>query len=233
MQKFAVIFDFNGTMLFDTPLQFHAWDELAKETLGHGIPWEEFIRCTNGRTSSETVAYFWGDGLQKQEQKALIRRKRELYQQQCLAHPEEFHLAEGIPEVLDMLKQKSVSFTIATSSNPQSVDFYFAHLDLGKWFDRERVICSDQKFPGKPAPDIYRIAAERLGIPPARCIVVEDALAGAIAARSAGVGYVIVIDPDNTGAIWVGDEVDYVIHAHSELNEILCNIMHAFEADAP
>lgn len=231
MQEFAVIFDFNGTMLFDTPLQFHAWDELAKETLGHEISYEEFICCTNGRTSSETVEYFWGDEIDKEKQKILVRRKRELYQQQCLAHPEEFHLAEGIPEVLDMLKQKGVSFTIATSSSPQSVDFYFAHLNLGKWFDREKVICSDQKFPGKPAPDIYRIAAKRLAIPPIRCIVVEDALAGAIAARGAGVGYVIVIDPDNTGAIWVGNEVDYVIHAHSELNEILCNIMCAFEAD--
>ncbi len=229
MQEFAVIFDFNGTMLFDTPLQFHAWDELAKQTLGHGISREEFIRCTNGRTSSETVEYFWGDTLDKEEKKTLIRRKRALYQQQCLEHPEVFHLAEGIPEILDMLKQNGISFTIATSSNPQSVDFYFAHLNLGKWFEREKVICSDLKFPGKPAPDIYRIAAERLQIPPSRCVVVEDALAGAQAARAAGVGYVIVIDSDNTGAIWVGDEVDCVIHAHSELNELLRNIMRAFE----
>ena len=231
METFAVIFDFNGTMLFDTPLQFQAWDELAKQTLGHGLSREEFIRCTNGRTSSETVAYFWGDGMDRAERDALIRRKRRLYQQQCLAHPEVFHLADGIPEVLDMLKQKQIAFTIATSSNPQSVDFYFTHLGLGKWFEREKVICSDQKFPGKPAPDIYRIAAERLAVSPAQCVVVEDALAGAQAARSAGVGYVIVIDPDNTGAIWRGDQVDYVIHAHSELKELLCNIMQAFEAD--
>lgn len=226
MEDFAIIFDFNGTMLFDTPLQFRAWNELAEETLGHGLSEEEFLRCTNGRPSRETVEYFWGD-VGEAQTNALVARKREKYKALCLANPAEFHLADGLPEVLDLLKQAGVPFTIATSSNPRSMDFYFDHLNLAAWFRREAVICSDHRFPGKPAPDIYLIAARALGFPPERCIVVEDAMAGAQAARNAGIGYVIVIDPEGSGGFAGCDQVDAVIGGHGELYEQLCNIMRA------
>ncbi|MCD8357355.1 MAG: HAD family phosphatase [Clostridia bacterium] len=231
MQEFAVIFDFNGTMLFDTQIQYHAWDKLAKETLGHGIDQEEFLRSVNGRTSHETVEYFWGNRLCVEQKQALIDQKRKNYKEYCLTHPEEFRLADGIPEVLDLLKQRDIPFTIATSSNPQSVDFYFEYLNLGKWFRREHIVCSDKNFPGKPAPDIYRYAARDLGIAPQNCIVVEDAIAGAYAARGADIGYIVIIDPEMSGFVWVGDQVDYIIHDYKQFYELLCNIMHAYEIE--
>lgn len=227
MSEFAVIFDFNGTMLFDTPIQFRAWNDLAEETLGHGLSEEEFLRCTNGRPSRETVEYFWGD-VGEQQMQDLIVRKRDKYKQLCIAHPELFHLADGLTEVLDLLKQKEIPFTIATSSNPSSMDFYFEHLGLAAWFQRENVVCSDRRFPGKPAPDIYRIAAQQLGFPPENCIVVEDAPAGAYAARSAGIGHIVIIDSDGSGSALLGNQVDCMIRHHSELYEQLCNIIDAF-----
>ncbi len=51
----------------------------------------------------------------------------------------------------------------------------------------------DGTFPGKPAPDIYRIAAARLGRTPERCIVVEDSLSGIAAARAAGIGWIAAV----------------------------------------
>lgn len=225
MQKFAVIFDFNGTMLFDTPLQLEAWSRLLEETQGRSIAKDEFLRCTNGRTSRETVQHFWGAGLSAQQQDVLIERKRELYRQLCMEHPERFHLVNGLPDVLDLLKKYDIPFTIATSSSPRSVDFYFEHLGLGQWFDRGAVVCSDRNFPGKPAPDIYRIAARQLNTPPEACMVVEDALAGAYAARGAGIGFIVVIDPEDTGLIWVGNEVHCVIHAYDELERMLRAIL--------
>lgn len=224
MCEFAVIFDFNGTMLFDTPIQFRAWNDLAEETLGHGLSEQEFLRCTNGRPSRETVEYFWGD-VGEEQLDSLVARKREKYKQLCLDHPELFHLADGITEVLDLLKTNNIPFTIATSSNPRSMDFYFEHLGLATWFDRKRIICSDRRFPGKPAPDIYRIAAQELGFPPEQCIVVEDAPVGACAAHSAGIGYIVMIDPDNNGDKQIAEHVDYVVCAYHELYEQLCNIM--------
>lgn len=218
MHEFAVIFDFNGTLLFDTLIQYWSWNSLAEDTLGHGISQEQFIRFANGRTSRETVQYFWGNSLTEQQRYSLIKQKRERYKQFCLAHPEVFHLADGSEKVLNLLKEKNIPFTIATSSNPQSVDFYFNHLHLANWFDREQVICSDYNFKGKPAPDIYLIAAQKLNMPPKKCIVIEDAPAGILAARAAGIGYVIMIDPENSG---LADLADQTVQHYNELYELL------------
>lgn len=221
MDNFAVIFDFNGTMLFDTPLQYRAWNVLAEETLGHGIDYDEFLRAANGRTSRETVEYFWGKDVDVSFRNTLIARKRDMYRQQCVEHPDIFHLAEGSTEVLDLLKDHEIPFTIATSSNPSSVDFYYENLDLGRWFERENIICSDLNFPGKPAPDIYQIAAKKLNMPPERCVVVEDALAGASSARAAGIGYIVVIDPYRSGQFCENELINCVIRHYGELFELL------------
>ena len=58
MQPFAVIFDFNGTMLFDTPLQYQAWNMIAEQTIGKSIGIDMFLRTANGRSSAETVDIF-------------------------------------------------------------------------------------------------------------------------------------------------------------------------------
>ena len=221
MQNFAVIFDFNGTMLFDTRIQYQAWNILAQKTLGHDIDQRTFLREANGRTSSETVDLFWGNHVTKQQKQALITRKRELYKEYCLAHPEEFHLAEGIPEILDLLLQYHVPFTIATSSNPNSVDFYFEHLQLGRWFRREEIVCNDKQFPGKPAPDIYRYTVQTLDVPAEQCIVVEDAIAGTLAARAAGIGYIVLIDSENNRMIRAGAQADLIIPSFDTLYQLI------------
>lgn len=231
MREFAVIFDFNGTMLFDTPIQFQAWSELAEETLGHGLSREQFMQCTNGRTSSETIDYFWGSDVPPERKRELVARKRENYKRLCLTHPESFHLAEGLPKVLDLLRAGGIPFTIATSSNPASMDFYFEHLNLCTWFDRADIICSDQNFPGKPAPDIYRLAARKLHMPPEQCVVVEDAVAGARAARAAGIGYVVLIDPTDSGRVQAGELVDSVMQNFNQLYEKLHRLLQAPRAD--
>lgn len=225
MQRFAVIFDFNGTMLFDTPLQYQAWNMLAEKTLGRSIGIDRFLRTANGRSSAETVDIFWGNSLTTDEKQALILDKRQAYKRLCLTHPELFHLADGIPEVLDLLKKHNIPFTIATSSNPASVDFYYEKLELDRWFRREDIVCTDGSFRGKPAPDIYCAAAKALHMNPENCIVIEDAVAGAYAARGAGIGYIVIIDPEDSGLIWVGEQVDCVIQEHEQLYEMLCQRM--------
>ncbi len=208
-------------MLFDTPLQLEAWNSLLEETQGRRVPEEEFLQSANGRTSRETVEYFWGEDVTPQQVSELIQCKRRRYRELCMEHPEIFHLAEGLPEVLDLLMENGVPFTIATSSGPDSVDFYFEHLGLARWFDRDAIICSDRKFPGKPAPDIYRIAAQQLGMEPERCIVVEDAAAGAQAARSAGIGRIVLVDADNAGIARNVGAVDCEIHHYDEMARVL------------
>ena len=64
---------------------------------------------------------------------------------------------------------------------------------MEKWFDIDKIVYSNGKIKGKPAPDIYQIAASNLGLRPEECIVVEDAVSGIEAANAAGAGKIVAI----------------------------------------
>ena len=78
-------------------------------------------------------------------------------------------------------------------SEKDNVDFYIKEFDLAKWFDIGKIVYADGTIPGKPAPDIYVKAADKLNLTPQDCIVVEDAVSGIEAARNAGIGKIIAI----------------------------------------
>ena len=70
---------------------------------------------------------------------------------------------------------------------------YIEEFKLAKWFDIEKIVYSDGTLRGKPAPDIYIRAAEKIGLKPEECIVVEDAVSGIESARAAGIGKIVAI----------------------------------------
>ena len=74
-----------------------------------------------------------------------------------------------------------------------NVEFYIKEFHLEKWFDLDKIVYSDGTIPGKPAPDIFEIAASKIGLKPSECIVVEDAIAGIKSAQSAGAGKIVAI----------------------------------------
>lgn len=196
MEYKAVIFDFNGTMLADTLFQLRAWNTVLAAHGDQPLTELRYRQELCGRSSRETVFAVWGRELPKQQVQQLCDEKKRRYQQLCLQDSDNFRLVDGLEEFLDRLKASGTPFTIATSSSPYSVDFYFENLELGRWFERERILCQDRIVRGKPAPDIYVAAAKELSIAPADCLVFEDANNGIRAANRAGIGSVIVIDPE-------------------------------------
>ena len=94
-------------------------------------------------------------------------------------------------DLLDYLKEKNIPRTIATMSEWDNVEFYINEFHLEKWFDLDKIVYSDGTIPGKPAPDIFMIAADKIGLKPSECLVFEDAIAGINSAKSAGVGKIV------------------------------------------
>jgi len=86
-----------------------------------------------------------------------------------------------------------VPVAIATSAHPEVVRAAIARLGLEGVF--AAVACSDEVDHGKPSPDVYLLAAARLGVEPARSLVVEDSLNGVLAGRAAGATVVLVPNP--------------------------------------
>jgi beta-phosphoglucomutase-like phosphatase (HAD superfamily) len=75
------------------------------------------------------------------------------------------------------------------------VDFFFEHLNLATWFDVENIAYDNGDIAGKPAPDLYLLAAKKLNLPPGKCIVIEDSISGIQSAHSAGIGHIIALGP--------------------------------------
>jgi beta-phosphoglucomutase-like phosphatase (HAD superfamily) len=193
----GIIFDFNGTMFFDTDKNEAAWQAFASQYCHRLITAAEFREQAHGRTNQSLLEYLFQQQFSPVEIYELSEKKEVIYREMCLQDQANFHLAPGLCELLDTLRDNQIPRNIATAAQKNNLDFYIQHFQLGKWFDLNLIVYDNGTFPGKPAPDIYRLAADKIGISPAQCIVVEDALSGIRAAQAAGAGKIIAIGPES------------------------------------
>ena len=189
----GIIFDFNGTLYWDSQLHYDAWREYSKLLRGYEFTDEEMRDKMFGHTNEDIIEYAIGKKPTKEMVERYGKEKEALYRKRCLLNPENFKLAPGAIEFLDYLKENNIPRTIATMSEWDNVEFYIKEFHLEKWFDLEKIVYSDGTIPGKPAPDIFQIAAKKIGLHPSECVVVEDAIAGIRSAQGAGIGKVIAI----------------------------------------
>ena len=188
------IFDFNGTLLFDTPAHADAWRAFLLEE-GVAVTDADIQKHIQGRPNPDILRHFLGE-LTDQEILTCSKRKEEKYRAVCLQKNDWFRLVDGVPEMFDRLRAEGVPFTIATSSQWDNVSFYFEHLGLDRWFTPETLVFDDGKMRGKPAPDIYLRAMALIGCRPEECAVFEDSLSGIQAGRAAGAGWIVAVDSD-------------------------------------
>ncbi len=189
----GIIFDFNGTLFWDSKLHYDAWREYSKKLRGYAFTDDEMRDEMLGHTNRHIIEYALGKKASDKMVEELGQEKEALYRKQCLENPSEFKLAPGATDLLDYLKSQNIPMTIATMAGWENVGFYIEEFKLDKWFDVDKIVYSNGKIPGKPAPDIFLIAANQLGLRPEDCVVVEDAIAGINAAKSAKIGKIVAI----------------------------------------
>lgn len=217
----GIIFDFNGTLFWDSELHMEAWREFSRRLRGTPFSDEEMLKYMFGRTNEDIIAYAIGKRPSPELVEKFAVEKEQVYRDMCKLHPEIFKLAPFAEEFLDYLKANNIPRTIATMSEKENVDFYIKEFHLEKWFDVEKIVYSDGIIPGKPAPDIYLIAAKRLGLDPKDCIVVEDAISGINSAKSAGIGKVVAIASMENPDFYSDLGVDLIITDFKDYKEIL------------
>ena len=189
----GIIFDFNGTLFFDSEKHLETWREFSKRLRPYAFTDEEMREYMFGRTNEDIIAYLIGKKPDPELVEKLATEKEALYRDMCRKDKENTVLAPGAADFLDFLKENNIPMTIATMSEKDNVDFYIEQFNLAKWFDIDKIVYSDGTLKGKPAPDIYLKAANILNLKPKDCIVVEDAISGIESARAAGIGKIIAI----------------------------------------
>lgn len=90
----------------------------------------------------------------------------------------------GLLPLLRQARQAGLALAVATAANQGNIDFVMNGLQMWDYFDV--IVGADDVARGKPYPDLFLLAAERLDVPPAHCLVFEDALTGIEAGRRAG-----------------------------------------------
>jgi HAD superfamily hydrolase (TIGR01509 family) len=202
MKTFAgVIFDFNGVLLWDTHLHEQAWTRYSARVRGTPLTQEEMEQHIHGRPNSDNMRYLAGADLDAETIARMSNEEESIYRALCLEQGEAFKLAPGAIELLEYLVAEDIPHAIATSSDIVNVRFFAEHLHLANWFDLDKIVYADGTFRGKPAPDIFLRAAERIRLPPEQCIVCEDSKAGLAAAHAAGIGKIVALPTGLTADI--------------------------------
>ncbi|AVK99184.1 HAD family hydrolase [Pediococcus inopinatus] len=193
-----IIFDFNGTIIFDNSIQKQAWLEVLADIAKKKVTENEFALHVAGRTNRDTFEYFLQTHLTEKRLRVLSNKKEMIYQQMCLEDPVHFKLVTGLPEFLDWCISNDININIATASELDNLKFFFTHLNLSKWFNIKEVAYSDGSLPGKPAPDIFLSGMRKIKAKPSESLIIEDSPSGILAARNASALKVVQISDNHT-----------------------------------
>jgi len=194
MKYRGIIFDFNGTLYWDTPLHDLAFDAFLEK---HGIilTASEKKDKIHGKTNNDIFPGIFGREMSAAEIYEYTMEKETAYQK--ISREKNLPLAPGAVDFIKFLRSRNIKYTIATSSGIENVDFYFSHLKLHELFDRNKVTYNNGILRGKPHPDLFFEAAKELRLAPAELTVFEDSISGILAAEKAGIGKIIIVNSNN------------------------------------
>lgn len=176
----GLVFDMDGTLVDSMPAHARSWEAFA---VRHGVdlPVAEILRRTTGRNGVECMRELFGPALDETRALTLIAEKETLYRD--LFGPA-FRPVPGVHAAMAQARAAGFAVAIATAGDRHNIAFTLGHLALERAPDA--IVGGDEGLPGKPAPDLFLEAARRLGLPPAQCVVLEDAPFGIEGARRAG-----------------------------------------------
>ena len=201
----GVLFDMDGVILDSEKLYAKFW-AAGCECYGYHMTYPQALgmRSLNAQAGQEYLSSLFGPDISY----PLVRARRiELMD----AYVEEngIEAKPGIFELLDYLAARHIPYAITTASPNDRIRNHLGRLGLYERFDH---ICTAHEVPhGKPAPDIYLLGAKTIGVPPEKCLALEDSYTGILSAYRAGCLAAIVPDLDQPG-----ENILYIAYARAD-----------------
>lgn len=191
----ACIFDLDGVLVDTAKYHFLAWRRLASE-LGIPITEDDNERLKGvGRLESLEIILSMGNIELSEEKKIELADKKNSWFVEYINEMKADEIFPGVLELLKALRGDNVKIALASSSkNAMTV---IDKLGIKKWF--EVIVDGNMIVNSKPDPEIFLTAAQRLGVDPIDCVVVEDAEAGVEAAKRAGMKCIGIGSPTQLG----------------------------------
>lgn len=207
-KQYCVIFDMDGVLADTGPIHFKSWIMIANE-LGIKIA-KEFFEETFGQQSIPIMRKLAGPNINQLEIEKFAALKEKYYRDMV---KDKIIPLPGVISLIKLLKEKKFKLAIGSSGPPENIDLLLNGLKIKQYFDV--IISAKDVKKGKPAPDVFLIAAKRLNIAPKRCLVIEDAPVGLEAAIRAGMKSIALTTTHNEDEL---SNADFVCPDLSYLN---------------
>jgi HAD superfamily hydrolase (TIGR01509 family) len=175
----AIIFDLDGLMADSEPLAEWSWNQVLT-CYGHQLDKQTFRDILGMRVADSARFLCERFSLPISPEEAMAERDQLFLD----AVPTRLHARPGLYPLLDELTARDLPLGVATSGHRQYVTLALQTLELETRF--QAIARGDEVERGKPAPDVFLLAAERLGVSPDRCLALEDAPLGVESAVTAG-----------------------------------------------
>lgn len=178
----AVIFDLDGTIVFSHPTHFEAYQKLFSV---FGITWtyEEFNSVFAGTGAPAIIRNILErNGITNFDLPSLVNKKRDIFNE--LMRTGHLQVVPGFYEFLEEINRRGLKKTIASGSHTENIRAMLANIGVADEFPI--IVSGAEVALPKPAPDIFLLAAEKIGVSAAECLVLEDTTHGVIAAKLAG-----------------------------------------------
>lgn len=174
----GVIFDMDGVLADTGPIHFESWKKLADEI---GVSFtKSFFNHTFGQTSPEIVEKIVKGDMSKSKIRELADRKERYYREMVA---EKLKPLPGVIELIGELDANKFKMAVGSSGPPENVNLLISELGIKRYFDA--IVTAADVDRGKPNPEVFLVAAEKMTIQPANCVVIEDAPVGIEAAIKA------------------------------------------------
>lgn len=194
MPRLAVIFDMDGVLIDSYMAHFAGWSQMYEEL---DVPYsEQEFAADFGRTSRDILQRRFGDKLADGRIRELDQRKEALFRDSLRAN---FTEMDGALELIDSLTADGFLLAVGSSAPPENIDLCLEMLGRRAAFGA--VVTGLDVTRGKPDPQVFLTAAERLDVPPQWCAVIEDAVHGIEAANRAGMASIALTGTANHGQL--------------------------------
>ena len=184
-ERYAAIWDVDGTLVDTAEMHFEAWAATASER-SRPFSRDDFAR-TFGRRNPEIIHILFGDALEEQEAVELANRKELIYRE---AAAKGVVLLPGVRALLEDLDRAGFRQAVGSSAPRANLELILRLTGVERYFPA--VVAMEDTQRGKPDPQVFQLAAQHVDVPPHRCLVLEDAVAGVQAAKAGGMKFIAV-----------------------------------------
>jgi len=196
----AVLWDLDGVIADTKVYHFRAWQEILGRK---GLDFtEEQFRDYFGRRNDTIVRDTLGDDISQDELSVIIAEK-EVYFRRNIAN--RIEALPGALELIRALGDSKIKKALASSADPDNLRLVIQDLGIEQCF--QAVAYGKEVAEGKPSPEVFLLAAKKLGIVPQNCVVIEDAVAGVAGAKRAGMKCVAVANSHSMESLREADLV--------------------------